>query len=120
MWNAPMASGSHADVPDPLTGESTSGNSYRLRVTAEQRLFLLAICWPHGPVEREPTRVRDRPAHKPPVREDLFAGPYRLRTGGGSYALGMLHQVGVSDGRSWLSTTRRAIWPTWSTTIALE
>jgi hypothetical protein len=93
------------DVPDPLTGDLDGAEIHiDYAVTAEQRLFLLAHLFGHTVQWNvSPRAFEIGQPHKPPVREDLLPALIDYEREAASYALGMLHQVGITDADQWLS-----------------
>ncbi len=93
------------DVPDPLTGDLDGAEIHiDHAVTAEQRLFLLAhlfghtVQWNVNPHAFELGQPR-----QPPVEEDALPTLMEYEREAASYALSMLHEVGIPTVDQWLS-----------------
>jgi hypothetical protein len=93
------------DVPDPLTGDLDGAEiQIDYAVTPEQRLFLLAhlfghtVQWNVNPLAFELGRPRN-----PPVDEASMPALINYERDAASYALSMLHEVGITDIDQWLS-----------------
>jgi hypothetical protein len=93
------------DVPDPLTGDLDGAEIHiDYAVTPEQRLFLLAhlfghtVQWNVSPRAFEIGKV-----HEPPVSEELLPAILEYEREAAGYALGMLHEIGITDADQWLS-----------------
>ncbi len=93
------------DVPDPLTGDLDGAEiQIDYAVTPEQRLFLLAhlfghtVQWNVNPLAFELGRPRN-----PPVDEAAMPALIAYERDAASYALSMLHEVGITDIDQWLS-----------------
>src|SRR6266700_3383618 len=93
------------DVPDTLTGDLDGAEIHiDFAVTPEQRLFLLAhlfghtVQWNVSPLAFELGRPRN-----PPVKEEAMPALIEYERDAASYALGMLHEVGITELDQWLS-----------------
>ncbi len=93
------------DVPDPLTGDLDGAEiQIDYAVTPEQRLFLLAhlfghtVQWNVNPLAFELGRPRN-----PPVDEAAMPALINYERDAASYALSMLHEVGITDIDQWLA-----------------
>jgi hypothetical protein len=93
------------DVPDPLTGDLNGAEIHiDYAVTPEQRLFLLAhlfghtVQWnvSHGAFEL------GRP-QAPPVSEDCLPALMDYEGEAARYALGLLHEIGITDVDQWFA-----------------
>ena len=93
------------DVPDPLTGDLDGAEIHiDFAVTPEQRLFLLAHLFGHTVQWNvSPRAFEIGKPHVPPVAEQLLPAIVDYEREAASYALGMLHQIGISDADQWLS-----------------
>jgi hypothetical protein len=93
------------DVPDPLTGD-LNGAEIHIddAVTPEQRLFLLAhlfghtVQWNVNPEAFELGRPQS-----PPVSEDCLPVLMDYEREAARYALGLLHEVGITDIDQWFA-----------------
>ena len=93
------------DIPDPLTGD-LDGAAIHIdyAVTPEQRLFLLAHLFGHTVQWNvKPETFALGQLHAPPVEEGLMSEILLHEREAASYALGMLHRVGVVEIDQWLS-----------------
>jgi len=93
------------DIPDPLTGDLNGAEIHiDYAVTPEQRLFLLAhlfghtVQWNVKPDAFELGRPR-----QPPVNEDAIPALMEYEKEAASYALGMCHDISITDVDQWLS-----------------
>jgi hypothetical protein len=93
------------DVPDPLTGDLDGAEIHiDYAVTVEQRFFLLAHLFGHTlQWNVSPRAFEIGKPHEPPVSEELLPAIIDYEREAASYALGMLHQVGINDADQWLS-----------------
>jgi hypothetical protein len=111
------------DVPDPLTGDLDGAEIHiDYAVTVEQRFFLLAHLFGHTlQWNVSPRAFEIGKPHEPPVSEELLPAIIDYEREAASYALGMLHQVGINDADQWLSDyTACDTWPICGITIAPE
>jgi len=111
------------DVPDPLTGDLDGAEIHiDYAVTVEQRFFLLAHLFGHTVQWNvSPRAFEIGKPHEPPVSEELLPAIIDYEREAASYALGMLHQVGINDADQWLSDyTACDTWPICGITIAPE
>src|SRR5258707_4594922 len=93
------------DVPDPLTGDLDGAEIHiDFAVTPEQRLFLLAhlfghtVQWNVSPAAFELGQPR-----VPPVGADLLPSLLEYERESAGYALGLLHEVGITGADQWLA-----------------
>jgi hypothetical protein len=93
------------DVPDPLTGDLNGAEIHiDYAVTAEQRLFLLlhlfghTVQWNVSPGAFEMGRPQT-----PPVSEDCLPALLHYEREAARYALGLLHEIGITDADQWLA-----------------
>ena len=93
------------DVPDPLTGDLNGAEIHiDYAVTAEQRLFLLlhlfghTVQWNVSPGAFEMGRPQ-----APPVGEDCLPALLNYEREAARYALGLLHEIGITDADQWLA-----------------
>ena len=93
------------DVPDPLTGDLNGAEIHiDYAVTAEQRLFLLlhlfghTVQWNVSPGAFELGRPQT-----PPVSEDRLPTLMNYERDAARYALGLLHEIGITDADQWLA-----------------
>jgi len=93
------------DVPDPLTGDLNGAEIHiDYAVTPEQRLFLLAhlfghtVQWNVNPEAFELGRPRT-----PPVSETLLPALMDYEREAARYALGLLHETGITPADQWLA-----------------
>lgn len=93
------------DVPDPLTGDLNGAEIHiDFAVTPEQRLFLLAhlfghtVQWNVSPDAFELGQPR-----KIPVNQDSLPALMDYERQAASYALGILHQIGITAADQWLA-----------------
>ena len=93
------------DVPDPLTGDLNGAEIHiDYAVTPEQRLFLLAhlfghtVQWNVSPGAFE----LGQPRH-PPVSEECLPVLMDYEREAACYALGLLHEIGVTDADQWFA-----------------
>jgi hypothetical protein len=94
------------DVPDPLTGD-LDGVEIQIdyAVSPEQRFFLLlhlfghTVQWNTNPSAFETGRPR-----KPPVDPALLPALMEYEQEAAGYALGMLHEIGLTGVDQWLSS----------------
>jgi len=93
------------DIPDPLTGDLNGAEIHiDYAVTPEQRLFLLAHLFGHtvqwnvipGAFELGQPRT-------PPVSEDLLPSLLEYERESACYALGLLHETGITEADQWLA-----------------
>src|ERR1700685_4003342 len=92
-------------IPEPLTGD-LNGSEIHIdyAVTPEQRLFLLAHLFGHTVqwnVNREAFEL-GRP-QSPPVSEDRLPALMEYEREAASYALGLLHEIGITDVDEWFA-----------------
>ena len=93
------------DVPNPLTGD-LDGCEIHIDhlVTPEQRLFLLAHLFGHTVQWNVcPVAFQLGQQQQPPVDAELLLAITEYEREAASYALGMLHQVGIANMDQWLS-----------------
>jgi hypothetical protein len=93
------------DIPDPLTGDLNGAEIHiDVAVTPEQRLFLLAhlfghtVQWNVIPGAFEMGQPRN-----PPVSEDLLPALLEYERESAGYALGLLHEAGITEADQWLA-----------------
>jgi len=93
------------DVPDPLTGDLDGAEIHiDYALTPEQRLFLLAhlfghtVQWNVNPLAFDLGRPRN-----PPVDEESMPALIDYERDAASYALSMLHEIGITELDQWLS-----------------
>jgi len=93
------------DVPDPLTGDLNGAEIHiDYAVTPEQRLFLLmhlfghTVQWNVSPGAFELGQPRD-----PPVSEECLPALMDYEREAACYALGLLHESGVTDADQWFA-----------------
>lgn len=93
------------DIPDPLTGDLDGAEIHiDFAVTPEQRLFLLAHLFGHTVQWNvKPETFALGQLHSPPVEESLMGEILSYEREAASFALGMLHQVGIVDIDQWMS-----------------
>ena len=93
------------DVPDPLTGDLDGAEIHLdFALTPEQRLFLLGHLFGHTVQWNvNPRAFEIGKPHEPPVAEDLLHAIVDYEREAAGYALGMLHQIGITDADQWLS-----------------
>jgi len=93
------------DVPDPLTGDlNGAGIHVDYAVTPEQRLFLLAHLFGHTVQWNVKSRAFELgQPHQPPVKEEALPALMEYGHEAAGYALGMFHDVGITDLDQWLS-----------------
>jgi hypothetical protein len=91
------------DIPDPLTGDLDGAEiQIDYAETPEQRFFLLAhlfghtVQWNVNPRAFEMGRPR-----RPPVSEDLLPEIIDYEREAASYALSMIHEIGISGVDQW-------------------
>lgn len=93
------------DVPDPLTGDLNGAEIHiDCAVTPEQRLFLLAHLFGHT-VQwnvRLGAFELGRPL-APPVSEDRLPALMDYEREAAHYALGLLHEIGITDADQWFA-----------------
>jgi hypothetical protein len=93
------------DIPDPLTGD-LNGSEIHIdyAITPEQRLFLLAhlfghtVQWNTVPGAFELGQPRN-----PPVDEALLPALMDYEREAAGYALGLLHELGITDTDQWFA-----------------
>ncbi len=93
------------DIPDPLTGD-LNGTEIHVdyAVTPEQRLFLLAHLFGHTVQwNTSPEAFEIGQPRKVPVREDLLPALMDYETGAARYALGLLHEIGITATDQWFA-----------------
>ncbi len=93
------------DVPDPLTGDLNGAEIHiDYAVTAEQRLFLLAHLFGHTVQWNVDAGAFElgRP-QTPPVSEDRLPALMEYEREAASYALGLLHEIGITDVDQWFA-----------------
>jgi hypothetical protein len=93
------------DVPDPLTGDLNGAEIHiDYAVTPEQRLFLLAHLFGHTVQWNVDAGAFDvgRP-QSPPVSEDCLPALMEYEHEAARYALGLLHEVGITDIDQWFA-----------------
>jgi len=93
------------DIPDPLTGDLNGAEIHiDYAVTPEQRLFLLAHLFGHTVQWNVDAGAFElgRP-QTPPVSEDLLPAIIDYEREAAGYALGMLHEIGITGVDQWLS-----------------
>jgi hypothetical protein len=93
------------DVPDPLTGDLNGAEIHiDYAVTPEQRLFLLVhlfghtVQWNVNPEAFELGRPQ-----APPVSEDCLPALMNYELEAARYALGLLHEIGITDADQWFA-----------------
>ncbi len=93
------------DVPDPLTGDLDGAEIHLdFALTPEQRLFLLGHLFGHTVQWNvNPRAFEIGKQHEPPVSEELLPSIMEYEREAARYALGMLHQVGITGVDQWLS-----------------
>ncbi|HEU0121447.1 MAG TPA: hypothetical protein VFQ91_13035 [Bryobacteraceae bacterium] len=93
------------DIPDPLLGDLDGAEIHvDHAVTPEQRLFLLAHLFGHtAQWNAFPHTMAVGQLHPPPVPEPLLADILAYEAEAARIALGMLHEIGITDGDQWLS-----------------
>jgi hypothetical protein len=93
------------DVPDPLTGDLDGAEIHLdFALTPEQRLFLLAHLFGHTVQWNVSPKAFDiGKLHEPPVSEKLLREIMDYERDAARYAMGMLHDIGITDADQWLS-----------------
>jgi hypothetical protein len=93
------------DVPDPLTGDLNGAEIHiDYAVSPEQRLFLLAHLFGHTVQWNVHAGAFElgRP-QSPPVSEDCLPALMEYEHEAARYALGLLHEVGITDVDQWFA-----------------
>src|SRR5580658_8947598 len=93
------------DVPDPLTGDLNGAEIHiDYAVSPEQRLFLLAHLFGHTVQWNVHAGAFElgRP-QSPPVSEDCLPALMEYEHEAASYALGLLHEIGITDVDEWFA-----------------
>jgi hypothetical protein len=91
------------DIPDPLTGD-LDGTEIHIdyAVNPEERFFLLAHLFGHTVQwNLDPNAFQIGKPHTPPVDEKLLPAIAAYEREAASYALWMLHQLGIQDADQW-------------------
>jgi hypothetical protein len=91
------------DITDPLTGDLDGAEIHiDYAVTPEERLFLLAHLFGHTVQWNLDPRAFDlgRP-QPPPVPENVLPAIVEYEREAATYALWMLHQIGIRDADQW-------------------
>jgi hypothetical protein len=93
------------DVPDPLTGDLDGAEIHIDHlVTSEERLFLLAHLFGHTVQWNvNPRAFEIGQPQTPPVPQERLPGIIEYEREAASYALGMFHEVGITELDQWLS-----------------
>jgi hypothetical protein len=93
------------DIPDPLLGDLDGAEIHVDHLlNAEMRLFLLAHLFGHTVQWNvHPNAVEIGQARTPPVDEALMPAILEYEREAASYALGMFHEIGITDADQWLS-----------------
>ena len=93
------------DVPDPLTGDLDGAEIHiDYALSPEQRLFLLVHLFGHTVQwNMSPRAFELGQNHEPPVDETLLPAIMEYEGQAASYALGMLHEIGIDGIDQWLS-----------------
>jgi hypothetical protein len=93
------------DVPAPLTGDLNGAEIHiDYAVTAEQRLFLLAHLFGHTVQWNvRPGAFELGQPQAPPVSEDRLPALMEYEREAAGYALGLLHEAGITDADQWLA-----------------
>jgi hypothetical protein len=93
------------DVPEPLTGDLNGAEiQIDYALTPEQRLFLLVhlfghtVQWNVNPGAFELGRPQ-----APPVSEDYLPALMSYEREAARYALGLLHEIGITDADQWFA-----------------
>ena len=93
------------DIPDPLTGD-LNGAEIHIddAVTPEQRLFLLAHLFGHTVQWNvRPEAFELGQPRQPPVNNDALPALMDYEKEAARYALGLFHEVGITNADQWLS-----------------
>ena len=93
------------DIPDPLTGDLDGAEIHiDYAVTSEQRLFLLGHLFGHTVQWNvDPAAFDIGRKYQPPVDEKLFPAILAYEGEAACYALGMFHQIGITETLQWFS-----------------
>lgn len=93
------------DVPDPLTGDLNGAEIHiDYAVTPEQRLFLLAHLFGHTvQLNVNPEGFELGRPQAPPVSEDCLPALMEYEREAAGYALGLLHEIGITDVDQWFA-----------------
>jgi len=93
------------DIPDPLTGD-LNGLEIHIdyAVDDEQRLFLLAHLFGHTVQWNvTPGAYELGGPRRPPVPDEVLPALMEYERNAARYALGLLHEIGITDADQWLS-----------------
>lgn len=91
------------DIPDPLTGDlDGAAIEVDYLLTAEERLFLLAHLFGHTVQWNTGDSELGQP-QTPPVEPELVGRLLEYEREAAEYALGMLHEVGITELDGWFS-----------------